>query len=215
MPNKKELLEYCKEYAKIPDDMFSRLLDLASGMTTKNINDFNINAKNNLETKWNEIKFIFFFIPKATPRARFTRFGGHFYVSDAQNNQKLMKDFCKEQLKDFKMIATPCKFYCDLYFPTPKGMNKEEKLRAELKLIRHMKKPDWDNIGKTYSDMIQNTIILDDSLIIDAGVSKYYSTKPRVEITIMYADRYDSKYNEKCIKNKKIYKDNIERIERR
>ena len=126
-----------------------------------------------------------------------------------------MINFCKENLKDFKMIATPCKFYADIYFPTPKGMTKEEKLRSELKLIHHVSKPDWDNLGKTYSDMVQNTIILDDSLIIEGKVTKYYSIKPRIEITILFADRYDCKFNEKSIKNRKIYKDNIERIERR
>ena len=215
MPSKKEFKEYLQEYSKIPDDMFDRLIQLSENMSKKSINNFIENAKDNLETKWNEIKFIFYFIPKATPRARFTRFGGHFYVSDAKNNQNLMINFCKENLKDFKMISTPCKFYADIYFPIPKGMTKEEKLRSELKLIHHISKPDWDNIGKTYSDMIQNTIILDDSLIVEGRVTKYYSTKPRIEITVLYADRYDCKFNEKSIKNRKIYKDNIERIERR
>ena len=188
LPSKKELKEYLEEYSKIPDDMFERLIQLSENMTNKNVNNFIENAKNNLETKWDEIKFIFYFIPKATPRARFTRCRRHFYVSDAKNNQNLMINFCKENLKDFKMIATPCKFYADIYFPTPKGMTKEEKLRSELKLIHHVSKPDWDNLGKTYSDMVQNTIILDDSLIIEGKVTKYYSIKPRIEITILFPD---------------------------
>ena len=85
MPSKKELKEYLQEYSKIPDDMFDRLIQLSENMSKKSINNFIENAKDNLEIKWNEIKFIFYFIPKATPRARFTRFGGHFYVSDAKN----------------------------------------------------------------------------------------------------------------------------------
>lgn len=206
MPNKKELVEYDKNYGIISTDMLDRLYELLDEMNGKSIEKFKNNIQKNLDTKWNVIKFIFYFLPKATPRARFTKFGGHFYVSDAQNNQKLMLDFCKNNLKDFPIITTACKFYCDVYFPTPKGMTNEEKLRAELKYIRHLSKPDWDNIGKTYSDMIQNTIIMDDSLIIEGSVSKYYSIKPRIEITIEYADRYDSKYNEKSVIKRKQYK---------
>lgn len=205
MPNKKELVEYDKNYGIISTDMLDRLYELLDEMNGKSIEKFKNNIQKNLDTKWNVIKFIFYFLPKATPRARFTKFGGHFYVSDAQNNQKLMLDFCKNNLKDFPIITTACKFYCDVYFSTPKGMTNEEKLRAELKYIRHLSKPDWDNIGKTYSDMIQNTIIMDDSLIIEGSVSKYYSIKPRIEITIEYADRYDSKYNEKSVTKRKQY----------
>ena len=205
MPSKKELVDYDRTYGVISTDMLDRLYELLDKMNGKSIEKFKNNVQKNLDTKWNVIKFIFYFIPKATPRARFTKFGGHFYVSDAQNNQKLMLDFCKNNLKDFPIITTACKFYCDVYFPTPKGMTNEEKLRAELKYIRHLSKPDWDNIGKTYSDMIQNTIIMDDSLIIEGSVSKYYSIKPRIEITIEYADRYDSKYNEKSVTKRKQY----------
>lgn len=215
MPTKKQLIEYDDDYGVIPDGMMDRVYELLENMNDKTFNNFKSNIQDNLNTEWKEISFIFYFLPKATPRARFSKFGGHFYVNDAKNNQKLMLDFCKNQLSDFPMITTACKFHCDVYFPTPKTMTKEEKLRAELKYIRHLSKPDWDNIGKTYSDMVQNSIILDDSLIIEGSVSKYYSIKPRIEITIEYADRYDSKFNKKSITNRKQYKDNIEKIIKR
>ncbi len=150
-------------------------------LSDRQLTDLRCNIQNNLDTVWKHNSFIFYFIPKATPRARYTGFGKHFYVSDAMNNQKLMMDFCKKHLQEFPLITTACRFYCDTYFPTPSTMSKEEKIRAELKLIRNMSKPDWDNIGKTYSDMVQNNIILDDSIIVDGRVSKYYSTKPRMK----------------------------------
>lgn len=214
MPNKKELIEYGEKYGEVSKDCLDRIYDLLDNLSDRQLRDMRANIQNNIETKWNHISFIFWFIPKATPRARYTGFGKHFYVSDAMNNQKLMQSFVKDHLSDFPMITTACKFYCDAYFPTPSGMNKEEKVRAELKLIRHMSKPDWDNLGKTYSDMIQNTIIMDDSIIVESQVRKYYSTKPRIEITIEYADRYDSKYNERNITKRKQYIDNIDKIKK-
>ena len=212
MPNKKELKLYQEEYGKVSNNCIERIYNFLDGLNNKQLETLRYDIENNLQTKWKSVSFIFYFIPKATPRARFSGFGKHFYVSDAMNNRKLMEKFVKENLSDFELITTACKFHCDCYFPIPKSMSKTEQLRAEMKLVNHLSKPDWDNLGKTYSDMIQNTIIMDDSLIIDSTVRKFYSSKPRIELVIEYADRYDSKYNMKNITKRKQYLDNIDKI---
>ena len=212
MPNKKELKLYQEEYGKVSNDCIERIYNFLDGLNNKQLETLRYDIENNLQTKWKSVSFIFYFIPKATPRARFSGFGKHFYVSDAMNNRKLMEKFVKENLSDFELITTACKFHCDCYFPIPKSMSKTEQLRAEMKLVNHLSKPDWDNLGKTYSDMIQNIIIMDDSLIIDSTVRKFYSSKPRIELVIEYADRYDSKYNMKKITKRKQYLDNIDKI---
>lgn len=214
MPNKKELQLYQDEYGKVSNDHLERIYNFLDNVNEKQLVGIRNDIENNLSTKWKSISFIFYFIPKATPRARLSGFGKHFYVADAMNNRKLMEKFVKQELSDFNVITTACKFYCDCYFPIPKTMNKSEKLRAELKLVNNLTKPDWDNLGKTYSDMIQNTIIMDDSLIIEGRVRKFYSSKPRIEITIEYADRYDSKYNMKNITRRKQYLDNIDKVDK-
>jgi Holliday junction resolvase RusA-like endonuclease len=214
MPNKKELKLYQDEYGEVSNDHLERIYNFLDGINERQLVGIRNDIENNLNTKWKTISFIFYFIPKATPRARLSGFGKHFYVADAMNNRKLMEKFVKQELSEFKVITTACKFYCDCYFPIPKTMNKSEKLRAELKLVNNLTKPDWDNLGKTYSDMIQNTIIMDDSLIIEGCVRKFYSSKPRIEITIEYADRYDSKYNMKNITRRKQYLDNIDKIDK-
>lgn len=48
-------------------------------------------------------------------------------------------------------------------------------------------KPDWDNIGKIVSDALNKVAYYDDNQIVDARVRKFYSDRPRVEITIMKA----------------------------
>lgn len=212
MPGKKELQKYKEDYGEVSNDFMERIYNFLDGISDKQLEGIRTDIQNNLDTVWYTISFIFYFIPKATPRARLAGFGKHFYVSDAMNNRKLMEKFVKKELEDFDLITTACKFHCDCYFPTPKSMNKSEKLRAEMGLVNNLTKPDWDNLGKTYSDMIQNTIIMDDSLIIEGTVRKFYSSKPRIELTIEYADRYDSKYNMKNITKRKQYLDNIDKI---
>ena len=52
------------------------------------------------------------------------------------------------------------------------------------KVIRPMKKPDWDNIGKIVCDALNGIAYRDDSAVVDGRVRKYYAEKPRVEVTI-------------------------------
>ena len=80
-------------------------------------------------------------------------------------------------------------------------MNKAEKILAELGLLCPISKPDWDNLGKAYSDMVQQALIMDDALIFSAESIKRYSIKPRVEIEISYMMDFDCEYNRKKISN--------------
>ena len=50
--------------------------------------------------------------------------------------------------------------------------------------------------------MIQNTLIYDDSLIIEGISKKFYSIKPRIEITIKYMEDFDCLFNRKKIMSK-------------
>jgi Holliday junction resolvase RusA-like endonuclease len=45
-------------------------------------------------------------------------------------------------------------------------------------------KPDWDNTGKLLSDALNKIGYYDDSAIYDSHVMKWYSRKPRLEITL-------------------------------
>jgi hypothetical protein len=63
----------------------------------------------------------------------------------------------------------------------------------------------WDNLGKTYSDMIQDILLLNDNIVNPGKVEKYFSLKPRVEIYIKYQDGFDSNFNRKKITNSTQY----------
>src|SRR5690606_35289138 len=97
------------------------------------------------------------------------------------------------------------KIIMDMYLPIPSGMSKIDILLAELKLIRPLSRPDWDNFGKTYSDMIQKHLLLEDCLVVDGRVRKFYSLKPRIEIRIIYQDKFDSKFNKRKVESWNVY----------
>ncbi len=194
--------DYLEKYGSIPKDEDKRFKELLYSLNLSNKARSMIFPEINriLNMKWKRLDFVIYLVPKPTPRPRHNGFQHIFYVTGAKDNKDIFRKFYIKN--DLPMITTPCKFTCISYLPIPNSMSNLEKLIAEIGLIRPIAKPDWDNIGKTYSDMIQGTLLLDDSLIIDGVSKKYYSTKPRVEIHIEYMEEYDCKFNEKKIRKK-------------
>lgn len=150
---------------------------------------------------WKKEKFTIWLLPKATPRPRSTNRGNFFYVKGSSDNKKLFMKYFRKW--DMDMIRTPCKFTCVSYFPIPKSMKPLDQLLAEYGFIRPISKPDFDNIAKTYADMIQGSMIADDALIVEGTSMKYYSWKPRIEITVEYMESFDSEFNRQKILKRK------------
>lgn len=209
---KKELQKYNDQYGEIPKkfmERFNYLLKVVN-LSDKHLIEIRNKIKKYFNHKWEKEKYVIFFFPKATARPRLSGFTKKFYVSDAKSNNDTFKKFCEEAGIN-NLITTPCKLLIETYYPMP-NLNKVDTILAELKLIRPLSKPDWDNVGKTYSDMIQNNILLDDSLVIDGRSVKYYSIKPRIEITIEYMTKYDCKYNKNKVEKWGLYEKNKDRI---
>lgn len=190
---------YQKLYGNISNDPEERIHSLEARFREKNhqILVKEIQRINNI--KWHKETFVIYLLPKATPRPRLGKYGT-FYVKGSKENKKVFEKYLLNL--DIPMIYTPTIFCCKSFFPIPKSMNMIEKVLAEMGLIRPISKPDWDNVGKAYSDMLQGFLIYDDALIIEGSSKKYYSLKPRIEITISYMEDFDSKFN----KNKMIKK---------
>ena len=196
--------DYIRDYGDIPCSQEKRLDYLLKETNfTKHTPKIIDEMKRIMNIDYEELSIIIWLAPQPTPRPRISGDNKIFYVKGAKNNKKIIENFIIDT--PLPIIVTPCIFQCESYFPIPKSMKSHEKILAELGFIKPISRPDWDNIGKTYSDMIQSTIIHDDSLIVEGISRKYYSTKPRVEIKIKYMKDFDCKYNyNKIMKQKGI-----------
>jgi Holliday junction resolvase RusA-like endonuclease len=193
--------EYNDIYGEIPKDYEGRLDFILDKINIKRLNEPVYEYMKKIRNiPWKNISYTIYLLPKATPRPRSGK-NGIFYVKGAKDNKKFFQNYIIDQNID--LITTPCKFSCTSYFPIPSSMSNIEKIAAELGLIRPISKPDWDNVAKAYCDMIQGLLIYDDSLIIEGTSKKFYSVKPRIEITISYMENFDSQFNKKKILNKK------------
>lgn len=211
---KKKYKDYFDKYGDVEENYLDRFHSMMSELkfSNKDMGKLRELIPKFLYRKWNKMDFTFYMIPKPTSRPRTTSFHKRFYVKDASDNNELFKTFIEECTDINFTVTTPTKLYCDIFLPTPTGMNKFEKILSELKLIYAISRPDWDNLGKTYSDMIQGFFLLDDSLIVDGNVRKFYSTKPRIEIHLEFMDEYDCKFNKRKIENWKTVEPLKDRI---
>lgn len=209
MKKNKKLIEYETKYGNIPKDFYERFSYIISQMNLKikDIEKIKKSIKRILGIKYEELSFVFYFFPQATPRPRYSRFSKVFYVKNMLNYNEIFKEFI-DSCDDINFkIATPCELICKTYAPIPSSMNKIEKILAELGLIKNISKPDCDNLLKSYSDMIQKTLIVDDAIFYKMTLEKSYSFKPRIEITIRFMTEYDSKFNQEKLEKYNIDKE--------
>lgn len=205
MKNRKQKSQsYDTKYSEIPKDMESRLEWMCDFYkVSPDKMDEIITKKRNMELylEYYDYKIIFYEVPEGMPRPRFRFIGKSNFMDAARANPGFIHVYSPtagddfrymQRLKDEELISlhqfiqTPCNICIDSFFPTPSYFNVVDKFIAEIGLHNQIVKPDWDNIGKKYSDMYNHNIWLDDSLVIDGRVRKFYSILPRVEINLRY-----------------------------
>ena len=132
----------------------------------------------------------------------------HVYSLTGREDSLFMKRLMEKEEFDTldSMICTPCIIDINAYFKTPSYFNKTQTILAEIGLERPIFKPDWDNLGKKYSDMFNANVWLDDTLVIDGSIHRYYSILPRIEIRLRYLNMLYNNHQYRSITNRSDYK---------
>lgn len=222
-------IEYANKYGAIPVDFYERLsymYDIYNIDEQKQqiILDTKAQLMNSLYFKEFNIKL--FEDPEGSERPR-TRLVNRYNLSNmAKSNSSFIQIYspcAKEDSMYMKrlmsddefneldsLITTPCIVDINVYIPIPKSFNYNNAFQAEMGIIRPIKKPDWDNIGKKYTDMLNLNVWIDDDIVIDGAVHKYYSILPRVEINIKYLNMFYNKYQYDLVSKRKYYPEESE-----
>lgn len=206
---------YEERYKDIPRDYMERLSWMSQKYkVTVNKAAHIVEARKNiLESMKFEKEFfiILYEEPEGSPRPRarlvnvLNKPSVYIYsINGPSDNNHMKKLLESQELNDFKnhLIYTPCYVDYKVYFKTPSYYNTEELYLAEIGLMRPICKPDFDNIEKKYADMYNMNVWLDDALVVDAHIAKYYSILPRVEITLHYLNMLYNKHQAKSIQPK-------------
>ena len=232
MKNRKtKFYEYEEKYAHIPDDYNERLVWMCEKYNLSDKKKEEILLKkydimNSIE--YNTIKVVLFEIPEGSPRPRFrlvnrynlanaaasnSQFVHVYSITGKEDNMYMERLISNGELSQLnQIIYTPCDVEYNAFLPTPSTYNITDTFLAEIGLIRPLVKPDWDNVGKKYSDMFNENIWLDDTLVIDGTVRRYYSIKPRVEVYLKFTNMLYNKHQYNSIKQRlaRLGLDNIE-----
>lgn len=209
-PYLQQIEEYQEKYGKIPIDRedILKYLEKELRLTDKDFAKIAADDAHVQSIPWETLQIILPIIPKPTPRARLSGRTHRFYVTGAAENKKILKYYIEDV---YNIIYTQTYFHVTTYLPTPlSSMTKCEVYRAEKGTLAPTVNPDWDNLGKTYSDMVQHILILNDNIITRGQTTKFYSVKPRVEIVFHYQRGFDSRFNKHRIEHSTSYKEAIE-----
>lgn len=226
---------YEERYSKIPRDFQARLEWMYEKYhITPSKADAIYQARNQMvETLQysNIIHVILYEEPEGSPRPRARYVNKANLTSMAKSNPGFIqiysltgasdRSFMKRLITEEEMIQvdylinTPCSVRYEAYFKTPNAFNAIDTFLAELGIIRPITKPDFDNIEKKYSDMYNGNVWLDDALVIDSSMSKYYSILPRVEISLRYLNMLFNKFQYDAIAKRVEDASNVAYFERR
>ena len=218
---KQHMIEYNENYSNIPKDYQERLDYLKSKYKIVNIQKMQaeIELLKEYRAKTKSISFVLYEIPQTSHRGKARTFSRNnklltqIYVPNAKANKNYMTEFIQSTFDSVKLICTEMEIDIIFYLPTPVSLSNSQKIYCEEGLIRPMIKPDVDNVSKAYMDMCTSNLFLDDALVTDLHISKRYSIKPRVEVTIRYYEDLPTSNIYRQITNSKFFKDNIDKFQ--
>ena len=218
---KQHMIEYNENYSNIPKDYQERLEYLKSKYKIVNIQKMQaeIELLKEYRAKTKSISFVLYEIPQTSHRGKARTFSRNnklltqIYVPNAKANKNYMTEFIQSTFDSVKLICTEMEIDIIFYLPTPVSLSNSQKIYCEEGLIRPMIKPDVDNVSKAYMDMCTSNLFLDDALVTDLHISKRYSIKPRVEVTIRYYEDLPTSNIYRQITNSKFFKDNIDKFQ--
>lgn len=222
---KKKAEEYQEKFGHIPLEYEARLEYLYDTLgfdrRPKMLADL-IEKRDNMlmNMQWYDLNIVSLYeIPEGTGRPRFRLINRnnfhneaisssqfvHVYTVGAKDDFLHMRRMVEDELVPLEgLINTPVIIEYYAYYKTPTYFNAIDTCLAESGLIRPTvsNKPDWDNVGKKYSDMYNHNIWIDDATVIDGRVIKYFSVLPRIEIRLRYLN---------CVYTKQQYNKTISR----
>ena len=129
--------------------------------------------------------------PKGKGRPRFSRVGSFTKVyTDKQtlSYEAMIAFFAKQAMGVTDLLETPVSVFLYVRLPVPQSYSKKRREACLGGTEKPCKKPDIDNIAKTYLDAMNGVIFVDDTQVVDLHVKKLYSDKAGVDVMVMEAE---------------------------
>ena len=139
-------------------------------------------------------------VAKARPQVRTVHTGEMYYNKHRDREEEKIHAFLHtpeksvnfENLVRMAFVATcgdaptqePVEIEIRAFFQIAKSAKKSDREDAAREVLPHTKKPDSDNVVKAVLDGLNTVAFADDKQVFRITVSKWYSNRPRTEVTI-------------------------------
>lgn len=127
--------------------------------------------------------------PKAKGRPKFARMGKFVRAYTPAQTVKEEASFREQALpyRPDKPIEGEITLIVDIYRDIPKSFSNRKASVCELRELRPVTKPDIDNYLKLICDALNGIFWHDDAQIVTIFAAKFYSARPRIEVSITYS----------------------------
>lgn len=159
------------------------------------------------QREYESIHILMYEYPFKTDRPRTYR--GHTWSPGAADNKAYFTKALSKINSTLKLINTPGEIELAAYLEMPARVPPDEVILFETRLLKPVDKPDYDNVGKCYTDMFTWILTTDDDIFWRGEIRKYYSLLPRVDITIRYVKKHESDYIYNKLKTRKTIKQGL------
>ena len=123
-------------------------------------------------------------IPQGKGRPRFVRATGHaFTPAKTRSYESMLQGAALDVMNGTPPLEGPLEATVEAHFPVPASWSKSKRAAALLGVTRPTTKPDVDNLLKIL-DALNAVVFHDDKQIVVATISKHYSERPRLVVTV-------------------------------
>jgi Holliday junction resolvase RusA-like endonuclease len=133
-------------------------------------------------------QFTFIGVPKAQGRPRFARRGKFVTAYDPKDSAQYKNNVAAQIVAQKPVLigqGIAIKLTLGFILPRPQGhYGAKGNVKEKYKSMRHVKKPDSDNLVKAIKDSLTGIVWYDDSQIDYTIVQKSYGDEPKAFITV-------------------------------
>lgn len=104
------------------------------------------------QREYESVRIVAYEYPMKTDRPR--TMNGHTWSPNASANKSYFRKALDSVIDVIKLINTPGEIEVEAYLEMPAAVPPDEAILFEAKLLNPVDKPDYDNVGKCYTDVL-------------------------------------------------------------
>lgn len=130
------------------------------------------------------LQFTLHVVPVPQKQTRFSCINGHPHAYDPSKTDLKTLQWMIKAYAPKEPIRGPVAVSYTFYLPIPKATSKAKSGQMDRNMIKHISKPDVDNLAYLVTNAMKGIIYHDDSQIVEKHERKQYSADPRIVVEI-------------------------------